>query len=363
VSAPAHKICPACSTRAPLDALYCQTCGADVRDVDFSKLMEQLEVSPNAIVAWTLAGGFDLQGTCDPLDLRGKLDMPTREFRVTRDAWHAEVTRPVIQVQRAHLVGQVRVRPAGIFLEQVDIALPASRLFVDRVLLGFDNELEIHAQALDWTLSDSSPLLTFPLGGRGTFTLDVTGTFSDPVIAGQVAARDFTFNGYRFGDIVTEFTVDEDLMGVRFVSLEATKQDSRYRLRDGFLDFRDDRFRTGAQVEIARMTLADFYHVFHWEEDERYEPYTGEVEGTVGVAYTLGFPDDSANGTMIADIDLADVRRERITLPLLRDERPELVAREWRRLIAERAGLATDATAEDGAVDGFDVAADEAPVP
>jgi predicted amidohydrolase len=68
-------------------------------------------------------------------------------------------------------------------------------------------------------------------------------------------------------------------------------------------------------------------------------------------------------GLFHVDIDLAEVRRERISLPLLRDERPELVAREWRRLIAERAGLAEDATAEPGAADGFDVAIDEARVP
>jgi len=67
-------------------------------------------------------------------------------------------------------------------------------------------------------------------------------------------------------------------------------------------------------------------------------------------------------GLFYADIDLAEVRRERISLPLLRDERPELVAREWRRLIAERAGLAEDSTAEPGAADGFDVAVDEARV-
>jgi predicted amidohydrolase len=67
-------------------------------------------------------------------------------------------------------------------------------------------------------------------------------------------------------------------------------------------------------------------------------------------------------GLFFADIDLADVRRERIGLPLLRDERPELVAREWRRLIAERGGLAADSTAEPGAADGFDVAVDEASV-
>jgi predicted amidohydrolase len=62
-------------------------------------------------------------------------------------------------------------------------------------------------------------------------------------------------------------------------------------------------------------------------------------------------------GLFYADVDLADIRRERIALPLLRDERPELVAREWRRLISERAGLADDTTAEPGAADGFDVSA------
>ena len=63
-------------------------------------------------------------------------------------------------------------------------------------------------------------------------------------------------------------------------------------------------------------------------------------------------------GLFTVDVDLADVRRERISLPLLRDERPELVAREFRRLIAERAGLAADATAEAGSTPGFDVAVD-----
>jgi predicted amidohydrolase len=48
-------------------------------------------------------------------------------------------------------------------------------------------------------------------------------------------------------------------------------------------------------------------------------------------------------GLFTVDVDLADVRRERITLPLLRDERPELVAREWRRLIAERSGTVVEA--------------------
>jgi predicted amidohydrolase len=61
-------------------------------------------------------------------------------------------------------------------------------------------------------------------------------------------------------------------------------------------------------------------------------------------------------GLYVADIALGDVRRERVALPLLRDERPELVVRELERIVAERAGLAPDATAELGSQPGLDVA-------
>jgi predicted amidohydrolase len=60
-------------------------------------------------------------------------------------------------------------------------------------------------------------------------------------------------------------------------------------------------------------------------------------------------------GLFTVDISTADIRRERIGLPLLRDERPELHVRELERIIAERAGMATDMTAEPGAEPGFDL--------
>ena len=47
---------------------------------------------------------------------------------------------------------------------------------------------------------------------------------------------------------------------------------------------------------------------------------------------------------VLADVELAAIRRERIGLPLLRDERPELMARELARIVAERAGIAEDGT-------------------
>jgi predicted amidohydrolase len=64
-------------------------------------------------------------------------------------------------------------------------------------------------------------------------------------------------------------------------------------------------------------------------------------------------------GLFIVDVALADVRRERVALPLLRDERPEWAVREMSRIIAERAGFAPDTTADDGAEPGLDVAPGE----
>ena len=61
-------------------------------------------------------------------------------------------------------------------------------------------------------------------------------------------------------------------------------------------------------------------------------------------------------GLFVGEIALGDVRRERISLPLLRDERPELLARELGRVIDERAGLIANSTAEPGAEEGMDVA-------
>jgi len=49
-------------------------------------------------------------------------------------------------------------------------------------------------------------------------------------------------------------------------------------------------------------------------------------------------------GLFSVDIAPADIRRERIGLPLLRDERPELQLRELGRIVQERAGLAEDST-------------------
>ena len=86
-----------------------------------------------------------------------------------------------------------------------------------------------------------------------------------------------------------------------------------------------------------------------------------EVIGPDGAAlFSAPFFDE---GLYQVEVDLDEIRRARIALPLLRDERPELEVRELTRIVAERAGLATDSTADEDAEAGLDVAPPPAPVP
>ena len=69
-----------------------------------------------------------------------------------------------------------------------------------------------------------------------------------------------------------------------------------------------------------------------------------EVIGPSGEAvFTAPLFDE---GLHFVDIEVGDVRRERIGLPLLRDERPELQLRELRRILAERTEMAIDEASE-----------------
>ncbi len=84
-----------------------------------------------------------------------------------------------------------------------------------------------------------------------------------------------------------------------------------------------------------------------------------EVIGPTGApVFTAPLYDE---GLFMVEIATGDLRRERISLPLLRDERPELQVRELSRIVAERAGLARDLTGDPAAEAGLDVAQGERP--
>lgn len=279
------------------------TANLRVQHLEMAKLVKQLGVTPDAIVQWDLSGPIALSGTLSPLNLSGPITVDTRDFRITQDAWHVRPARHVLAVSRARISGGVSVRPDGLRFEHLEGDTPHSHIAAD-VLLGFSDHIEVSAHLTHTDLADVTPLVQFPLAGHGEVRVEVNGPYGDPEVRGHGRFEDFAFATFGLGDVEGDFHLEGGGFMARFPSVVAVKRQSHYRLDDLLLDFRDHRIAVTTAMVASRVSLADLYHVFHFDQDERFESYQAVGSGRVGLRYTVDYPGDGPNGTMIADIDM-----------------------------------------------------------
>lgn len=273
-------------------------------ELSMARLMVNLGVTENGIVEWFFNGTMRLRGTLDPLVLSGPVNLQTHDFRVAHDPWHAERVRRVISIPHGEFTGRWSIDENAVRFDNLVGELPHSRIR-GGVHLGYDNAFRVTARAEVLDLRDITPLGQFPIQGTGTARCDIDGTFQDPHVTGHVTLANFLFDDFRLGNVESDALLDPDGMGVHFAMVSAVKNESRYRVEDLYLDFHRDRFELTGQLHLDSMRLADFYHVFGFEEDERFAPYQGTARGQASLHYTNGFPDDSPSGTLDVDMDLA----------------------------------------------------------
>lgn len=282
----------------PLDATV------DLEGLSFAHLMEELGVTPNSIVEWMFEGRMVLRGSLRDLELAGPIDLRTHDFFVSTGPYHARPLSTVIAIPRGHFRGSWSIRSDGVRFSDLIGDLPRSRISGD-VLLGFDNALRVSARAEPADLRDVSPLSRFTMAGVGSATCQIDGVFQDPRVTGHLRIAGFEFDGMRLGDVESDAVLDRDGLGVTFPHVIAVKHESRYAADDVYLDFHRDRFRMAGRLRLDRMEIADFYHVFGFEADERFTPYQGVARGEADVEYTNGFPEDSRSGTLDVRMRLA----------------------------------------------------------
>lgn len=276
---------------------------ARARDLSLAHLMEQFDVSSNSLVEWIFDGPLVLRGSLRDLSLSGPIDLRTRDFVVANGGYRRQPIDPVIAIPHGHFRGTWSIRRDGVRFENLIGDLPHSRLFGD-VLLGFHNELRVSARAEPADLRDVSPLAGFAIAGAGVATCEVDGVFQDPRVTGHVRIAGFEFDDFRLGEVESDAVLDRDGLGVTFPHVVAVKADSRYAADDVYLDFHQHRFRMAGRIRLERMHLADFYHVFGFEEDERFTSYQAIAHGSADVVYTNGYPADSPSGTLEVQMDL-----------------------------------------------------------
>jgi len=274
---------------------------AEIPQLEFHKLMDQLGVTQNCVVNWVLRGGFKLKGTVNPIAVTGPIWVDHVSFKALTGAWHDPKSKEIIGTPPGHIEGRVAIRPDALRFEELRGQLPRSEVFAT-VHVGFEDELSVVAYGDRLDLADSTGIVGLPLTGVGKFRVDVNG-YENTILTGSLAMENFSIDGFRLGHVKTSAALEPSGTAVRFRDTRVAKNASRYVIDDLLLDF-TQHFSIEGAAHLDRLALQDFYHTFLLENDPDFEPYQGVVAGSVTGRYTSGFPGDDVDGTLAVQTDL-----------------------------------------------------------
>jgi translocation and assembly module TamB len=269
----------------------------EIRGMQFPGLLRDLDVHPQAHVAWTLEKGrFErFGGTLSPPSLEGPMVIETKNFEV--------FDKPTTDPARGHMLGVAEgtvrgtfmVKPTGLVLSKMTLETPRSEVHTT-VSLRFESFLEVdifEGSRID--LSELSPLKDLPVAGMAEIQASVRGPFEHPKIEGDVSIEDFEFAGFSVGDVESARVLFEPL-DLRVVDAHVRKGDSKIRAPEVHIDF-----DAGPTVvldadidtrEAPHLWVHDFYKIFHLDDDPRFAEIDANASGTARVHFVLGGPED-----------------------------------------------------------------------
>ncbi|HEY4117634.1 MAG TPA: translocation/assembly module TamB domain-containing protein [Byssovorax sp.] len=285
--------------------------------IEFHALLRDLGVHPRAHVGWTLEKGrFEsMKGTLDPVSLDGPLVVQTRAFEI--------LSHPIVDAagerrdtsqpypSRGHMFGVhepatvrgvFQVRPTAIVLNGMQVDTPRSHVRAT-VSLGYASFLELDVAAgsrID--LAELSPLVDIPMAGVVTVQASGRGGFDHPKFAGEMSIKGFDFGGFAAGDLESAKVAFEPLV-LELTDAHLKKNESRVHasLARFAFDKKHD-VLVDADVDTregAHLSAADFFQVFHFDKDPRFEGIAGVVDGRAHLHYALNGPEDTCGGGLL----------------------------------------------------------------
>src|SRR5262249_24089304 len=148
-------------------------------------------------------------------------------------------------------------------------------------------------------LAEISPLVAIPIGGEARIVAEAHGPFDHPKITGEIAVDGFAFGGMNVGEI-ERANVAFEPMALDLGDVRLRHGQSRIRSSKTHIDF-----AAGSDVVIdasietrdaPHLSIADFFEVFHFDKDPRFEGISGIADGTARVHYVLGGREDKCGG-------------------------------------------------------------------
>ncbi|MEO8177504.1 MAG: translocation/assembly module TamB domain-containing protein [Deltaproteobacteria bacterium] len=275
----------------------------------FPGLMRDIDVTPNTIVNWDLNRVVvdDFKGTLIPAALAGKLSVETRNFEIFDRSVHDPSKKHMLGVPRAQVSGTFGVHQDSVRFDDMRVDFGKSVLRTN-VRIGYDNTIQLVVpDGTSLELADVSPLVDIPMQGQTHFDVRMSGNMSDPVLTGSLGITDLWFAGFPIGNLTTQ--------SLRFVPLvvdlenaRLTKGKSEFDLGKAHLDFGTDAtVVASAAVQSQRFDVRDFFEMFHFDADPRWDSIFGRGKIKGRLEYVLGGKQDrckSGNLQVRGDLDL-----------------------------------------------------------
>lgn len=271
----------------------------DGSDVTFPGLMRDLGVTPDTIVRWDLSKTrvSEVKGTLSPLKIDGEVYAETKNFEVTDRSFRDPARRHMIGVRQATVRGKFGVRPNSLDFYDNRASFGNSAILAKLVSIGFSNDLVLEiGRGSKLDLSDVSPLIDIPWAGVAELHATMRGKSGNPLLTGELSVAKFEFGGFPLGDIKSSKVRFRPLV-VDFTDVAGRKGRSDFRVSSARLDFdTESSVRVDARVAAERFDIRDFFAMFLFDQDPRFEPIHGSGKVDARVHYDLGGRRDRCGG-------------------------------------------------------------------
>ncbi len=272
----------------------------DSKSMNFEGLMRDLGVTDDTLISWDFN---DLRvtkigGTLKPLKIDAEVYADTRNFEVTDVSFRNPNRKRMIGIKSALVRGHLGVRPTSFDIYDTHTDFGQSSIFVKLVSIGFvDATVKMSVPpGAHIELSDISPIVGIPIAGKAEVDCAMTGDPPAVVLTGNLKVQDFVFGGFPFGSI-TSAKVRFVPLVLDLIDVQAKKGKSDYSVPSGRLNFNGPAsLVTDARVKSPNFDLRDFFQIWHFDVDPRFDDIRGQTALDATVHYVLGGPEDRCGG-------------------------------------------------------------------
>ncbi|HEY3254111.1 MAG TPA: translocation/assembly module TamB domain-containing protein, partial [Polyangiaceae bacterium] len=270
------------------------------KGMNFEGLMRDLGVTDDTLIKWDFNDlrVSKITGTLSPLKIDSEVYADTRNFEATDLSFRNPKRKRMIGVKSALVRGHIGVRPDSFDIYDTRTDFGSSSIFVKLVSIAFKEaavKMSIPKGArID--LADVSPIVGIPIVGKAEVDVEMTGVPPAVVLTGNMKVQNFVFGGFPFGDITSAKLRFVPLV-LELFDVQAKKGKSDYSVPSGRLDFDGPApIVTDAHVKSPNFDVRDFFHMWHFETDPRFDDIAGQTALDATVHYVLGGPEDRCGG-------------------------------------------------------------------